>query len=55
MPRQRMNGKRLHLIVTYPQYKFLDKMVKRTGLPMSEILRRAIDSYIGEKRNEEGS
>lgn len=52
MPRRRMNGKRLHLIVTHPQYKALDKMSKTTGLPMSELLRRAIDTYIGEKSGE---
>lgn len=53
MPRRRMNGKRLHLIVTFPQFKALTKLSKRSGLPMSEILRRAIDSYIGKQDDDE--
>lgn len=43
-----MNGVRLHLIVTTPQHIQLTKMSEKTGLPMSEILRRAIDAYIHE-------
>lgn len=50
MPRRSMDGVRVHLIVTRPQHKRLDKMSKDTGLPMSELLRRAIDSYLAEKK-----
>ncbi len=50
MPRKRMNGTRLHLIVTSPQYAALTKESEMTGLPMSEILRRAIDDYLKERK-----
>lgn len=46
MSRKRINGKRIHLIVTFAQFRELQKLVKKTGLPMSEILRRAIDTYL---------
>ncbi len=49
MPRRSMNGVRVHLIVTSPQHKALTKMSETTGLPMSELLRRAIDTYLGKK------
>lgn len=52
MPRPSMNGERLHLIVTKPQHKALHKMSKATGLSVSELIRRAIDTYVagGEKK-----
>lgn len=50
MPRKAMNGVRLHLIVTNPQDRELEKLVKKTGLPKSEHLRRAIDFYLGKKK-----
>jgi hypothetical protein len=42
-----MNGVRLHLIVTKPQNAKLTRLSEKTGLPVSELLRRAIDSYLG--------
>jgi len=50
MPRKSMNGVRLHLIVTLPQDRELEKIVKKTGLPKSEVLRRAIDFYLGQQK-----
>ena len=50
MPRKPMNGVRLHVIVTKPQDRELDKLVKKTGIPKSEVLRRAIDFYIGNQK-----
>lgn len=49
MPRRSMNGVRLHLIVTKPQHRKLIALSERTGLPISELLRRAIDSYVVKK------
>lgn len=46
MPRKPMNGVRLHVIVTSPQHQALAHITNRTGLPMSEVLRRAIDRYL---------
>jgi len=48
MPRRSMNGVRVHLIVTKPQHTRLDALAQKTGLPMSELLRRAIDTYLGQ-------
>lgn len=48
MPRKSMNGVRLHVIVTKPQHTALSALTDRTGLPMSEVLRRAIDRYLNE-------
>lgn len=52
MPRKSMDGVRLHLIVTKPQKKALDALTERTGLPMSEVLRRAIDRYLHEQKKD---
>jgi hypothetical protein len=41
-----MNGVRLHLIVTKPQHALLTGLSEKTGLPMSEIFRRALDKYL---------
>lgn len=45
MPRRAMDGVRLHVIVTKPQGERLRAMSDKTGLPTSEIVRRAIDFY----------
>ena len=41
-----LNGHRAHVILTSPQLKRLRQLSKATGLTMSELLRRAVDSYI---------
>ena len=46
MPRRSMNGHRVHVILTAPQYKGITKLSKATGLPTSELLRRAVDNYL---------
>lgn len=48
MARKGMNGVRMHVIVTKPQHAALNALTDRTGLPMSEIFRRAIDRYLNE-------
>lgn len=45
MPRQSMNGHRVHVILTTPQYRTMKRMSKKTGLTMAELIRRAVDSY----------
>ena len=46
MPRPSINGRRIHVIVTKPQDKKLTAMSDKTGLPVSELIRRAIDFYV---------
>ena len=48
MGRKSMKGVRMHVIVTQPQHAALEALTQRTGLPMSEIFRRAIDRYLNE-------
>lgn len=46
MANKSLNGHRAHVILTTPQLKRLKQMSKATGLTVSELLRRAVDSYI---------
>jgi len=50
MPRKAMNGVRIHLILTKPQYKRMTALSNKTGLPISELMRRAVDSYLAPKK-----
>lgn len=47
-----LNGHRAHVILTTPQLKRLKQLAKNTGLTMSELLRRAVDSYITAQKEE---
>ena len=46
MPRQSLDGVRIHVILTKPQHRTLDSVARRTGLNVSELVRRAVDHYI---------
>lgn len=46
MPRQSLDGVRLHIILTKPQHKRLEAVSKASGLGVSELVRRAVDFYI---------
>jgi predicted transcriptional regulator len=46
MPRQSLNGKRIHVMLTEPQLDELQKHSKKTGLTVSDLIRRAVDGYI---------
>lgn len=50
MPRKSMDGVRIHLILTTPQYNQMQKLSDKTGLPMSELMRRAVDTYLNIKK-----
>lgn len=50
MPRAAMNGVRTHVILTIPQHKAIQKLSKTSGLPVSEILRRAVDTYLTKEK-----
>ena len=45
MPRKSMDGTRIHLMVTRQQYEKLQTLVEKTGLSVSELLRRALDNF----------
>ena len=46
MPRPSLDGCRTHLIISRNQDKLLRGLAKRTGMTLSEHIRRAIDSYL---------
>ncbi len=50
MPRKSMNGVRIHLILTKPQFKRMSRLSEKTGLPISELMRRAVDIYLSDDK-----
>lgn len=49
MPRKAMNGVRVHLQFTKPQYTMIQALSKKTGLPVSELMRRAVDAFLNQQ------
>ncbi len=43
-----MDGIRIHLMLTKPQHRAISALREKTGLPFSEIMRRAVDRYLHE-------
>ena len=41
--------KRINLFLTIPQYDAIQQYRRRTGLSLSEIIRRAIDKFLREE------
>lgn len=48
-----MGKKRIHLMVTERQHKKLSAMANKTGYSISELLRRAIDSFLFATKKQE--
>lgn len=46
MPRQSLEGRRTHLIMTKYQERELKVLATKTGISVSEHIRRAIDFYL---------
>lgn len=46
MPRQSLDGRRTHLILTKYQDKELRQLADKTGMNVSEHIRRAVDYYL---------
>lgn len=42
----RMKDRRVHFKMEPKQFEALDKLSKKTGAPISELLRRAVDMYL---------
>jgi len=49
MARQSIDGERIHVMLTKPQLRFLDKLRKNTGLTRSDLVRRSVDSFIAKE------
>lgn len=47
--------KRLHLFLTEQQLVALRKLAKRTGLPLGDHVRRALDAYLSDAKLTERS
>ncbi|MCK5318054.1 MAG: ribbon-helix-helix protein, CopG family [Anaerolineales bacterium] len=50
MPRRSMNGHRVHVILTDPQYKGVNRLSDKSGLGVSELIRRAVDDYLAKAK-----
>jgi predicted DNA-binding protein len=46
MPTKPVNVKQVNVYLTHEQHQRLQKLKERTGAPVSEIIRRAIDRYL---------
>ncbi len=46
MASQPVNVKQVNVYLTHDQHEKLQKLKERTGAPVSEIIRRAIDRYL---------
>lgn len=46
MARPSVDGERVHVILTRAQLKFLKTLTKKTGLTMSDLVRRAVDGLV---------
>ncbi len=54
MPKKPVNVKQVLVYLTHEQHEKLQKLKEKTGAPVSEIIRRAIDQYlksVGGKRS----
>jgi len=47
MPSKPVNVKQVLVYLTHEQHARLQKLKEKTGAPMSENIRRAIDRYLG--------
>jgi hypothetical protein len=46
MSRPSMDGKRVHVMLTSPQLKHLASQARKTGLTVSDLIRRAVDAMV---------
>jgi len=46
----RMKTRRVHFVTDAKQWEALEKLSKKTGAPVSELLRRAVESYLKEQK-----
>lgn len=46
MPRPSLDGQRVHVMLTNPQLKHLHAQSRKTGLTLSDLIRRAVDLAI---------
>jgi hypothetical protein len=48
-----MNGKRIHVMLTTPQITHLQAQARKTGLTVSDLIRRAVDADINRTKRSE--
>lgn len=46
MPRTKLDAKRVHVMLATPQVRRLREVSRRTGMNISEHIRRAVDRYL---------
>lgn len=52
MPRKKLDNVRTHIMLTKKQHKELDELATREGYSISELIRRAVDMFLGAKRRQ---
>jgi len=45
-----MKTRRVHFVTDAKQWEALEKLSKKTGAPVSELLRRAVENYLKEQK-----
>ena len=53
MPRPKLEAKRVHVMLAQPQVRKLKLLSRRTGMNVSEHIRRAVDAYIAQHERSE--
>ena len=52
MPRKKLDNVRTHIMLTKKQHAELDELAEKEGYSMSELIRRAVDMFLGAKRRQ---
>lgn len=50
-----MKDRHVHLLMEPKQYDALEKLSQKTGAPVSELIRRAVESYLEAEAKEKKS
>lgn len=50
MPKRKLDNVRIHVLLTRAQHTRLEKMSDKTNYSLSELIRRAIDSYLADAK-----
>ena len=51
--RQKLDNVRVHLVLPRKRYELMQKLSEKTGLSVSELLRRALDQFLTPKTDDE--
>lgn len=52
MPREKLDNVRVHLVLPRKRYEIMQKLSEKSGYSISELLRRSLDTYIENLKND---